>query len=158
MEVQYLQVVSGKDLEELSHGGRKDKLATYLKKKYVFMDRYTVPKKPGRMAHRKLWEQYEFEMKKIGEHKARMKEVRESGKYIIYRGDMYVVSINNDSYYVLSCSNEKEPVMIEDVLHSERPQSYAGRHVQGMPDNIFVPFFGRMYVLSFATGDYKAIN
>lgn len=158
MDVQYLQIVSGEDLEKLSKEGRKNKLANYLKKKYVFMDRYTVPKKPGKMAHRKLWEQYEYEMKKIGEHKARLKEVKKDGKYVIYRNDKYVVSINNDSYYVLSGNNEKEAVMIEDVLRSDRPQSFAGRHVVGMPNNILVPFFGKMYVLSFETGYYKAIN
>lgn len=157
MEVQYLAIVSGDVLEQLATEG-KGKLSKYLRNRYAFMDRYTVPKKPGRMAHRKLWEQYEFDMRKIGEHKAESKRIKDSGKFIIYRGDSYVVSISNDSYYVLSGNNEKEAVMIDEVVHSERPQSYAGRHVQGMPNNIFVPFMGKMYVLSFSTGYYKAIN
>lgn len=158
MDVQYLQLVSGEDLERLSKEGRKNKLANHLKKKYVFMDRYTIPKKPGKMAHRKLWEQYEFEIRQIAEKKVQLKQIRESGKYIIYRSDTYIVSINNDNYYVLSGNNEKEAVTVDDVLHSERPWTFAGRHVVGMPNNIFVPFLGKMYILSFETGYYKAIN
>lgn len=158
MEVQYLQIVSGADLERMVQEGTKGKLVKYIKKRFVFRDRYSVPKKPGKMAHRKLWEQYEFEMRKIGERKADIKKIKESGKYVIYRGDNYVVSIYNDSYYVLSGNNEKEPVTPEEVLYSDRPQQFAGRHVAGMPNNIYVPFLNRMYILSFNTGDYKAIN
>lgn len=158
MDVQYLQIVSGEDLERMAMNGGKAKLAKYLRGRYVFMDRYLVPKKPGKMAHRKLWEQYEHDMRQIGERKAEIKKIKESGKYIIYRGDKYVVSINNDSYYVLSGNNEKDPVMLEEVLHSARPHTYAGRHVMGMPNNIFVPFLGKMYILSFETGYYKSIN
>ena len=158
MDVQYLHLVSGQDLENMCKSDAKSKLSKYIVKHYVFLDRYKVPTKPGKIAHRKVWEQYEHDMRKVTEARNRVKEVKESGKYILYRDSHYVVSIDNDTFFILSGYNEKEPVSMLDVKASETPKVFSGRHVLEMPNNIYVPFCGKMYTFSLETGYYKSLS
>lgn len=158
MAVEYLQPIKGCDLEAACNDPVNAKLANYIKKHYVFADKVDFPKKPGKMATRRIWEDYEKKRNDVEKQKQLLHQRKADGIFTLYRQNTYVVSVSGLKYYILSGNNEKEPVSMLEVLRSGQPKKYAGRSVMEMPGNIYVPFFEGMYTLSMNTGYYKRID
>ena len=158
MEVEYLHPITGRDLEAACNDPVNAKLAKYIRKHYVFADKVDFPKKPGKMATRRIWEDYEKKRREVDAEKKLLYQRKADGIFTLYRQTTYVVSVTGLKYYILSGNNEKEPISMLEVLRSGHPNQYAGRTVLEQPGNIYVPFLGSMYVISMSTGYYKRID
>ena len=157
MQLEYLTPITGRELEMACNDPVNSKLAKYISKHYVFDDRVDFPQRPGKMASRKIWEDYEKRRRDVAQIKADLHARKEKGIFTLYRNNTYIVSVDGDKYYILSGNNEKDAVPVDEVKHAQNPVMFAGRRVQGNKTCMYVPFCGAMYTLSLDTGYYSRI-